>query len=188
MGRPFTLLITTAALALSVLSACGGGSSSSSSSNPPGPPGTGGGTGGGSNPGGSIVSPTIVTVSSGGTVSGVDVMVPSGAPGVNANVLGTAALSSTSGSASSTGDVIHRGATRTVLIFGQGLSSKVEITISGPADISISNPTTIKADSGKPGVEFTAVVDPNAALGARTVRLRSVNDIATFTGGLEVIP
>ncbi len=173
-----------ASAALATLSACGGGGSSSSA-NPVGPPGTGGG---GGNTGGTIITPTVVTVAAGGTVSGVDIIVPSGSPGLNAVVLGTAAPNSTTASASSTGDVIHRGATRRVLIFGTGLSSKVEITISGPRDIAVTNPQTISSDTGKPGVEFTAVVDPNAALGARTVRLRFGNDVATFTGGLEVIP
>jgi hypothetical protein len=180
--RSFTFFFAAAVLALS---ACGDGGGSSSSSNLAGPPGTGGG---GNNAGGAIVTPTVVTVAPGGTVSGVDITVPAGSPGLNAAELGTSDAGSDGGTATSNGDVIHRGATRNVLIFGQGLSSNVEITISGPPDITVTNPRTISSTLGKPGLEFTAVVDPNAALGARTVRLRRGNNVATFTGGLEVIP
>ena len=134
--------------------------------------------------------PTVVTPSAGGTVSGVDIIVPSGTPGLNALVLGAVDPSSLTGTAFATGAVINRGTTKQVLIFGTGLSSTVEISISGPGDISISGAQSItsRPPDSTPGVAFLATVDPNAALGARTVRLRKGNDLSTFTGGLEVIP
>ena len=76
-----------------------------------------------------------------------------------------------------------------VLIFGPGLDGSMNVTISGPADIVISNIRSITATDKTPGVAFDAAVSPVAALGARTVTLRATNDdITTFTGGLEVIP
>lgn len=65
----------------------------------------------------------------------------------------------------------------------------MQVSISGPADIVISNIRTIRSTTDTPGVAFTAAVSPDAAVGARTVILRATNDdITTFTGGLEVVP
>jgi hypothetical protein len=178
-------LIVPVILAALTWSACGGGGGSSSTSNLVTPPGTGGGS---SNTGGAIVDPTLVTPAPGGTVSGVDIIVPSGASALNVTVLGTADPGASGGTASSTGDVIHQGSTRRVLIFGTGLSAADVITISGPGDITITGQQSITSTSGKSGLQFLATVDPNAALGARTVRIRNGNNISTFTGGLEVVP
>jgi hypothetical protein len=82
---------------------------------------------------------------------------------------------------------MQRGSTPTVLLFGQGISASMQISISGPNDITIGNPVSIKATDGTPGISFTAAVSSNAAVGARTVILQDTkNDITTFTGGLEV--
>jgi hypothetical protein len=164
-----------------VWAGCGGGGGSTSTI---GTPSGGGGT---TNPGGGIVAPTIVTVGSGQTTQGVDIAVPSGTPGLNAEVLGVASLSAGGGSASDTGASIARGASGRVLVFGTGLSGNTQVSISGPQDITISNPQTIKATDGTPGVAFTVAVSATATPGARTVVLRDSKDnISTFTGGLEV--
>jgi len=93
------------------------------------------------------------------------------------------------GRASNVGDVIHRGAKMTILIFGQGLNGALTASISGPPDIVISNPRGVTSIDGVSGVSFDVAVSSNAALGARTVRLRSPHDdLTTFTGGLEVLP
>jgi hypothetical protein len=94
-----------------------------------------------------------------------------------------------SASAYNTGDVIHRGQTARILLFGPALSGDMQIVIRGPSDISISQVTGIQSTNSIPGVSFVAVVSPTAALGARTVVLQnSQGDITTFTGGLEVAP
>ena len=94
-----------------------------------------------------------------------------------------------SGSAFNTGDMIHRGQTARVLLFGPGLSGDMQVIIRGPADIAISNLNAITATDNTPGITFTAAVSSNAALGARTVVLQnSKGDVTTFTGGLEVVP
>ncbi len=137
-----------------------------------------------------MTTPTVVTVVAGQTAGGVNITVvpPASSPAPNAQVLGVAALSGT-GEAFNTGASISRGTTRRVLLFGPGLNGGMQITISGPSDITISNPVSIKATDGTPGVSFTAAVAANAALGARTVVLQTANgDITTFTGGLEVVP
>jgi hypothetical protein len=65
----------------------------------------------------------------------------------------------------------------------------MSVSVSGPADISVSNIQDIMSTTNVPGVSFTATVDANAALGARTVVLQATNnDITTFAGGLEVVP
>ena len=93
------------------------------------------------------------------------------------------------GSADNTGAQIKQGQTGTVLVFGPGLSGNMQISISGPGDISVSNLQTVKATDGTPGVAFSVSVAPGAALGARTVILEDgKQDITTFTGGLEVTP
>lgn len=167
-------------VALLTLTACGGGGGGSAAVSP----GTGGGT---TNTGGAIVTPTVVTTAAGGVTSGVNIIVPTGASGLNVFVLGAVDPSSTTGSAFATGDVIPRGSSRIVLIFGTGLSATDDITFSGPGDITITGKKSITSTSGKPGIQFLATTDLNAALGARTLRIHNGNDIATFTGGLEVV-
>ncbi len=161
---------------LGVLAGCGGGGGSS-----PPPSSVGGGA---------VAKPTVVTVNAGQTAGGVDITVvsPASSPPPNAQVLGVASLTGT-GNAFNTGATIARGATQRVLLFGPGLSGSVQITISGPSDITVSNPISIKATDGTPGISFTAAVAANVALGSRTVILQTTNgDITTFTGGLEVVP
>jgi hypothetical protein len=94
-----------------------------------------------------------------------------------------------SASAFNTGDVIHRGTTMRVVMFGAGLAGDMQVTILGPNDIQISNVTGITATDNTPGISFTAAVAGNAALGARTVVLQTTSgNITAFTGGLEVAP
>ena len=166
-----------------VISGCGGGGSSG---------GTGGTVGGGGGGGGGAVSaPIIVTVAAGAASSGTNITVPAPASATppNAEVLGVSA-SLSGASAFNVGATISRGTTRTVLLFGHGLSGTLQVTITGPNDIAISAIQGITATDGTPGIAFTAAVDSTAALGARTVILQNTtnNDITTFTGGLEVIP
>jgi len=140
-------------------------------------------SGGGGGGGGAVGQPNIVAVSGGQTTSGVDIAVasPASSPTPNAENLGTG------NSASNTGAAISQGTTATVLLFGPGLNRNMQVTISGPGDIAISNIQSITSTDNTPGISFTAAVAVNAALGARTVLLRdSKDDITSFTGGLEV--
>lgn len=171
-------------LPLCGLLACGGGGGGSING---GSGGGGGGTcSGNAAPG--AVNP--VAVVAGQTLTGVDIAVACQAsnPTPNAEDLGVGTSVNTT-SASNTGAQIHQGTTMTVIMFGPGLSAGMTINISGPADITVSNPTNITSTDNTPGVAFTATVSPSAALGARSVILQnSQNDVTTFTGGLEVIP
>jgi hypothetical protein len=170
-------------LMISIISAlllisCGGGDSSSNNG------GNGGGGGGGN---GQVQTPTVVSVAEGQTASGVNITVPTGTPAINAEVLGVTGTSG--GRAQNTGDRIQQGTTGRVLMFGKGLSGSLDVTISGPADIQISNIVSRTATDGTAGLSFDVTVAADAALGARTVYLRSSSDqITSFTGGLEVIP
>ncbi len=93
------------------------------------------------------------------------------------------------GSAFNTGSLIHQGASNKVILFGPGLTADMQITISGPNDIAISNLRAVSSTTGTTGIAFDAAVSGNAGLGARTVFLRTgQNDITAFTGGLEVVP
>jgi hypothetical protein len=104
-------------------------------------------------------------------------------------MLGVAGIGQSGASASNTGDVVQRGSNMKVIMFGPGLSGLMSVTISGPADIAVSNIRSITSMSNVPGIAFDVNVASNAALGARTVRLMGPNhDITTFTGGLEVRP
>jgi hypothetical protein len=144
---------------------------------------TSGGGGGGGGGGGAVGQATIVDVSGGQTASGVDIAVasPASSPTPNAENLGTGS------SASNTGATISQGTTATILLFGLGLNGNMQVTISGPGDIAVSNIQGITATDNTPGISFTAAVASNAALGARTVLLRdSKDDITSFNGGLEV--
>ena len=170
-------------LPICALLACGGGGG-----------GGGGSVGGGgtgactSNP--APGTPTPVSVAAGQTSSGTDIAVAcqASSPTPNAQDIGVGTSVNTT-TASNSGAQIAQGTTMTVILFGPGLSGDMTVTISGPNDIVVSNPTTIHATDNTPGIAFTAVVSPTAALGARTVLLKdSSNDVTSFTGGLEVIP
>jgi hypothetical protein len=136
-----------------------------------------------------VGSPTVLNVR--GDVSGVDINVagPSACPALNAELLGVADLGASEIFAGANGDVIRRGETKHVVLFGPGLSGSLQISVSGPNDVTVANARNIQARDGTPGVLFDIVIGPSAALGARTVILRnSGHDITTFTGGLEVLP
>jgi len=140
--------------------------------------------------GGPVNPPIVVNVVADQTVPGVDISVPGPAspPGPNATVLGVADLTGRA-SAFNTGGIIHRGTIMRVILFGPALSGDMQVIIGGPADITATSVTSITATDNTPGISFVAAVDPNAALGARSVSLKtSQNDITTFAGGLEVMP
>jgi hypothetical protein len=146
----------------------------------------GGGTGGT----GAVSAQTPVTVASGQATTGINIVVPAPASTTapNASFLGA----STVNTAFVTGDQVHQNSSPTVLIFGQGISSTMDISFSGPNDITVVAGSVVGVTSSgnnTPGIQFGINVPSNAALGARTVILRATNDdITTFTGGLEVIP
>ena len=177
-------------LAICFAASSGCGSSSSSGSSGGGGTGSTGGSPGGLTGGGGVPAPTVITVAGGQTSSGANIAVapPGSSPTPNATSIGTAA-SLGGASASNTGTTIPQGATMFVLLFGQGLSGNMNVMISGPADITVSNIQGIMATDGTPGVAFQAAVSSGAALGARTVVLQDPkDDITSFTGGLEVVP
>lgn len=169
-------------LFLVFLIGCGGNAvSPPSNSSPVTPP-----SGGTSSPG----TANVVQIAAGQTASSIDIALssPAGSPAPNAQNLGVAAMTG-AGSATNTGDQIHRGQTARILLFGPGMSGDMQVTIRGPVDILISNVHSITATDNTPGITFDAVVAPGAALGARTVVLQTAKgDITTFTGGLEVTP
>ncbi len=160
---------------------CGGNASSRSAPSIP--------TGGSGGASGGPSSASIVQVSAAQNAAGVNISVPApaGTP-PNAEDLGVAPLSGAA-SAFNTGDIIHRGSSMRVVLFGPGLSGSMTVSILGPNDIQISNVAATSATDNTPGVSFTATVASNAALGARTVVLQASNgNVTTFTGGLEVVP
>ncbi len=168
-----------------VLAGCGGVSKSSANAGPANLPTSGPAPGAGA----PVSPPIVVQVASGTTVSGIGITVPAPAASTapNAQVLGVS--TGAGGSAFNTGDVIHRGETASVLLFGPGLDGSMTVTIGGPNDISITNVHSISSTTGTTGIAFTAAVSGNAALGARTVFLQNTqNDITAFSGGLEVVP
>ena len=178
------IFLAVAALSVAVtLSSCGGGSSSSTPS-----------TSNNQNPG-TPTPPqpaTAVTVTSGQTTSGVDITVsaPAATPQENAQDLGVNDACR-GGSAFNVGDVIHRGDSKQMLIFGPGLTSNVAASVLGPSDIQLTFVATVHANDADqtPGVCLDVIVSANAALGARTVMVQASNgDITTLTGGLEVLP
>jgi len=150
------------------------------------PPATGGN--------GSTTAPVgamrVVSVGGGQSVNGIDIAVasPANASGPNAELLGVSGLNEAT-TARNSGAVIPRGSTMKVVLFGRALSGGLTVTIGGPNDIIISNVRGVTATDGTAGIAFDATVSAGAALGARTVYLRSSNDdITAFTGGLEVVP
>jgi hypothetical protein len=166
-------------LCLALATGCGGGSSSSSST------GNGGGTTGGSGSSGPVAAATPVVVGAGQNVTGVNIAVstPASNPTPNAESIGVG------NSATNAGTTIHQGQSATVILFGPGLSGNMQVSVTGPNDVTISNPQTIMSTTNTPGISFTAAAGSNASLGARTVILEDPKqDITTFTGGLEVVP
>jgi hypothetical protein len=166
---------------IAMWTACGGGGGSSN------PGGNTGGGGGGGTGGGQVNAPTVVSVSAGQTVPGVNITVvgPASSPTPNATAVGA------DGShAFSSGDVMHQNSTATVIVFGTGLNTSMKASFSGPGDIAVGPLQSVTFQkSNTPGLSFTATIPSNAALGARTLILRDTkNDITTFTGGLEVVP
>jgi hypothetical protein len=128
---------------------------------------------------------TPISVSANQNSTGANITVPSPASSTTPNVefLGTGGQF-----AFVTGDVVARGANTTVLVFGPGLASGLQVSFSGPNDIAISNVQSITATDGTPGLQFNIAVDSNAAFGARTLILHNSanDDITTFAGALEV--
>ncbi len=123
-------------------------------------------------------------------VGGIDINVaaPAANPSINAELLGISDLGEP-GTATSTGATVRRGEIKRVIIFGRGLNGTLRVTIEGPQDIAVSNIHTIRSTNDDPGVAFDISVAGGAALGARSVVLRAPNDdVAVFTGGLEVLP
>jgi hypothetical protein len=126
----------------------------------------------------------------GADVSGIDinVVVPATSPSINAELLGVSDLGEP-GTATSTGATVRRGENKRVIIFGRGLNGTLRVTIEGPEDIAVSNIRAIRSVDDQPGVAFDIAVAAGAALGGRSVILRAPNDdVAVFTGGLEVVP
>jgi hypothetical protein len=167
-------------LPICALLACGGGGGSNVN---------GGGGGGSGSCSVAPSAPNTVNVLAGQVATNVNITASCAAanPVPNAEDLGVGTSVNTS-TAANTGAQIAQGSVMTVILFGPGLSGSMTVTITGPNDITVSNPTTIRATDNTPGIAFTATVSPTAALGARTVILQnSQNDITTFTGGLEVI-
>jgi hypothetical protein len=125
----------------------------------------------------------------GGATSGIDITVSSQAnsSGGNAELLGVSEVNSGT-TATNSGAEIPRGTTRKVVLFGRALNGSMQVTIGGPQDITVSNVRSVSATDGTAGIAFDATVSGSAALGARTVYLRSSNDdITAFAGGLEVV-
>ncbi len=184
--RKWALLFSLSAAAGMV--ACGGGNSPTPVASTPAP--TSGNSGTPSPTPTPITTAQVVTVGAGQDVGGIDVNVsaPADSPQPNAEMLGVTDVNS-GGSAQNTGATIHRGSTMKVLLFGAGLNGSMTVNIGGAQDIAISNVHSIMSTDNTPGVAFTAAVSGSAALGARTVILRTAKgDVTTFTGGLEVIP
>ena len=171
-----------------LLSACGGGgntptamsSNGGTTSTNPAPPPEGLNS--------QLQPPTPVDVSHGSGATGIDITVvaPAASPAPNAQDLGSNAATARQ-AASNTGGSIRRGATMRIILFGPGLNGQMQVRISGPNDIAVTNVTGIQATDNTPGIAFMATANGNAALGARTVYLQSTSgDVTSFTGGLEV--
>jgi hypothetical protein len=178
---PRPLLLVIILLPLALWTACGGGGSNSEG-NPV--PGGGGGNGGG----GGVNPPTIVSVSAGQAVLGVNISVAAQASSPTPNVTAAGADGK---SAFSGGDVMHQNSVATIIVFGPGLNTSMKASFSGPGDIAIGPLQSVNFTDPKapPGLRFTATVASNAALGARTLVLQDTkNDITTFSGALEVVP
>jgi hypothetical protein len=131
-----------------------------------------------------------VTVSSGAVTSGVDITLPAPAssPAPNAQFLGSG-VPGQSFFLTNSSAIVHRGQSAAIGIQGDGLSTNVTVTFSGPNDISVDATTIQPLSSGKPGLKFLANISSTAALGARTVFLKNAQgDVTAYAGGLEVRP
>lgn len=83
---------------------------------------------------------------------------------------------------------MSRGSSKRILLFGPGLTGSMQVRISGPGDITVSNQAGVQATDNTPGIAFTVTATPGAALGARTVYLQNASgDVTAFTGGLEIV-
>jgi hypothetical protein len=96
------------------------------------------------------------------------------------------------GSAFNTGDTIRRGQTASVLLFGNGLSHSMIVSVIGPPGIQVVDicPSDYSSmNNNIPGMSFRVAVASDAELGVRTVLLQnSSGEVTAFTGGLEVVP
>lgn len=169
------------------MASCGGGSGPVTPMTPSTQPPAGGGNGTTTAP---VQAMRVISVGSGQTLTSIDIAVasPANAGGPNAELLGVSGLNEST-TARNSGASIPRGSTMKVVLFGRALSGALTVTIGGPNDIIVSNVRGITATDGTAGIAFDATVSGGAALGARTVYLRSANDdITAFAGGLEVVP
>lgn len=174
-------------LSLALIAGCGGRSPVSPMSPSTQPPATGGSNGSATAP---VQTMRVVSVGSGQSVTSIDIAVASAAnaSGPNAELLGVSGVNEST-TARNSGASIPRGSTMKVVLFGRALSGALTVTIGGPNDIIVSNVRSVTASDGTAGIAFDATVSAGAALGARTVYLRSANDdITAFAGGLEVVP
>lgn len=162
-----------------------GGCSASSGSGGGGTGGSGGlGGGGGS---GGVSAPVSVTVAANQTTAAdISVVAPVSSTPPNVVAVGV----DSNGFAYATGGSATQGeASGVVTLFGPGITSTMQVSFSGPNDITVSNILPVTATDGTPGLQFNIAVAGTAVLGARTLILQSSNnDITTFTGGIEIIP
>ncbi len=157
----------------------------------PGGGGTGGSGGGGNKGGGggsgALTTPVPVTVVSSQTsVADIAVATPSSTTPPNIKALGV----DSNGFAYVTGGTATQGeAAGIVTLFGPGITNTMQVSFSGPSDVTVSNINGVTATDGTPGLQFNIAVAAGAALGGRTLILQnSNNDVTTFTGGIEIIP
>ena len=182
---------------LSLLTSCGGPAgcpggvfaSGGCSANSSG----GGGNGGGGNLGGSgggggapSAAVPVAVQASQTSIANIAVVAPVSTTPPNVQAVGV----DSNGFAFATGGTATQGeAAGIVTLFGPGITSGMNVSFSGPADITVTNTHTVTATDGTPGLQFNIAVASTAALGARTLILQnSSNDITTFTGGIEIIP
>jgi hypothetical protein len=177
-----------------LFTACGGGGGGNTTSNTTatitGASGSAGSgncdsaAGSGSQPGQAVVIP----VCAGATQTGINLTVPppASSPALIAQVLGVGS------SATNTGAQIHQGENGSVFLCGTGFAGNLQVSISGPGDITVGTPQLITCLSGSTqtsGIQFPVNVSAGASLGGRTVLVtNSQQDMTAFAGGLEVIP
>ena len=143
-----------------------------------------------------LSAPVIIKVAPGTTTSDVNIVVPpatgpaSNAP--NAEILGVGSTAQVTGAAVSRGTINDA-----VFLCGPGLSGNMDVYVGGSNfgstvnDVVVRNIAAVSCEGGaaSSGIAFAVSASPNATPGARSIYLHSANgDIATFTGGLEVIP
>ena len=187
--KPRIFLSVLLLLCLLIGLGCSGGTGSGSGTDGVGEP-AGGGSGGSGSGGGGLSTPNLVTVGSGESVTGINITVasPTSNPTPNVEFL---SVDNTDDPAEAfvTGGVTTQGETDgTVLLFGTGMSTSMQLSFTGPDDITISNLESVESTNGLSGLTFNISVASTAALGARTLVLQdSNNDVTTFTGGVEVV-